>query len=210
MPASAAHRVAKLGDVSGDAADRSAAQGAQMSARGTRAHLFGIDRQQCDRSSGRRARPSREFQTAARRASSTSPYGAPRIGSSILLCSSGFAGRQSMSKKRAYGELGPFSRTSRHHRFAFGIRAHVIGHEVHDEPHAAGAERSRSASRKSLVAAELRIDRAVIADVVAVRTALARGEDRRAVAVGDAERCRDSRPFAGRRRTVHRRLSWMR
>ena len=49
------------------------------------------------------------------------------------------------------------------------------------------ARRLALSVRKSSSSTEFRIDAAVVADVVAVWTALARREDRRAVAVGDAE-----------------------
>src|SRR5437879_2288860 len=47
----------------------------------------------------------------------TAPYWSPRIGSRTLPASSRLSGSQSMSKDNAYGDPGPFSRTSVHHAF---------------------------------------------------------------------------------------------
>ena len=64
--------------------------------------------------------------------------------------------------------------------------AHVVRHHVKDEPEAMRAERGDEVL-EARAAAELRVDRAVVDDVVAVGAAGTRAQDRRAVEVAHAE-----------------------
>ena len=65
--------------------------------------------------------------------------------------------------------------------------AHVVRHHVHEQAHAARAQRGRQRV-EILVGADLRVQARRIDDVVAVQAARARGQKRRGVDVGDAER----------------------
>ena len=65
--------------------------------------------------------------------------------------------------------------------------AHVIGHEVDDEPHAEPVQ-FRHERIEILARADLRVERIVIADVVTVRAAGHRAEDRRGIDVADPQR----------------------
>ena len=83
-------------------------------------------------------------------------------------------------------------------RVGVGADAHVIRHEVHD---VSEAERVQAVgeARVRVGAAELGIDRVVIADVVAVRAARHRREVRRGVDRADAEARQVARGLLGRR-----------
>ena len=61
-----------------------------------------------------------------------------------------------------------------------GADRHVVGHEIEDQPEAGVLQRGAQ-PREAFLAAELRIERVVIDDVVAVRAAGARLEERRGV-----------------------------
>jgi hypothetical protein len=71
-------------------------------------------------------------------------------------------------------------------RVGLRIDGHVIGNEIDEQPQAVGAERPRQGVEIAH-GANLGIQLAVIGDVVAVGAAFAGGEDRRAVAVADAQ-----------------------
>ena len=86
---------------------------------------------------------------AARRARATTPYWSPRTGSRTLSFSSGLTGSQSMSKKRANGEDGPFSSTSRHHALAAGSMPMWFGTKSRIRPRPCGRERRREAVESS-------------------------------------------------------------
>ncbi len=64
--------------------------------------------------------------------------------------------------------------------------AHVVGHEIEDEAELVLLERRRQ-PREALFAAEFGIEPVVIDDVVAVRRARPRLQERRGVEVADAE-----------------------
>src|SRR5262245_962007 len=71
-------------------------------------------------------------------------------------------------------------------RIAASRDAHVVGHDVHDLSHPVGAEDLDQSAVVSL-GSELRVEPPVISYVVAVRSLGAREEQRREMAVGDAE-----------------------
>jgi hypothetical protein len=83
-----------------------------------------------------------------------------------------------MSKNRAKGELGPFSRTSAHQR--------LDGCAIENQAHAAGAKPMREFNQL-LLAADLRIDHAVVGNIVTVEAAGARKRQRRRIAIGYSE-----------------------
>src|SRR5262249_60209258 len=73
--------------------------------------------------------------------------------------------------------------------------AHVVRHEIENEPHIRTGESSGKAS-KCLLAGEFGIERIMVDDVVAVRAARSCLQEGRSIKVADAE-CLEVRPERG-------------
>ncbi len=140
---------------------------------------------------GRSTRTSRcagsKRELAARRARARVPYWSPSTGTSTL-CARSPVGRRPVDIEEAGVHRGLAVLEHVHPPGVVAAEdAHVVRHEIEDVPHAV----ARAARRQALEvrgAADLRVERVVVDDVVAVRAAGARAKVRRAVQVADAER----------------------
>ena len=90
-----------------------------------------------------------------------------------------------VERRRARRFLAPLQHV--HPPGIVGADRHVVGHEVEDQPEPGALQRGAQA-RESVLAAELRIERAVIDDVIAVQAAGTGFQKRRRVEMRDAER----------------------
>src|SRR5262249_34634973 len=66
------------------------------------------------------------------------------------------------------------------------VNAHVVGHEIENEPNVRGIERSRQAPKR-ILAAKLRVERIVVDHVISVRAARTRLEERGSIEMADAK-----------------------